>query len=98
MFVKYAGKQTIEDLDNASATTVRDDHESLLVVGASGQAAMIRAAGLNEAWGVKSGEMSQLMTWGSAQYERFVEFLAEIRTELAINIFPKKYWNLDKWI
>jgi hypothetical protein len=97
MLVKYAGKQTIEDLDSAVTTTVRDDHEDLLVVGAAGQAAMIRASGLNEAWGVKSGEMSQLMVWGSNQYDRFVQFLAEIRTELAINIFPEKYWELDKW-
>ena len=97
LFVKYAGKQTIESLDSATATSVRDDHEDLLVVGAAGQAAMIRASGLNEAWGVKSGEMSQLMVWGNDQYARFVQFLAEIRTELAINIFPDTYWNLDEW-
>lgn len=97
MLVKYAGKQTIKDLDTAEATTVRDDHEDLLVVGAAGQAAMMRASGLNEAWGVKSGEMSQLMTWGNNQYNHFQSFLAEIRTEQSINIFPETYWNLDQW-
>jgi len=97
LYVKYAGRQTIQDLDGAPATSVRADHEDLLVVGASGQAAMIRASGLNEAWGVKSGEMSQLMVWGSDQYARFVQSLAEIRTELAVNIFPDARWNLDEW-
>lgn len=97
LFVEFAGKQTIDDLDSATATTVRADHEDLLVVGASGQAAMIRASGLNEAWGVKSGEMSQLMVWGSDQYARFVQFLAEIRTELSVDIFPDRYWELDRW-
>jgi hypothetical protein len=97
LFVEFAGKQTIDDLDSATATTVRADHEDLLVVGASGQAAMIRASGLNEAWGVKSGEMSQLMVWGNNQYNRFVQFLAEVRTELSVDIFPDRYWELDRW-
>jgi hypothetical protein len=97
IFVKYAGKQTIESLDSATLTTVRDDHEDLLIVGAAGQAAMIRASGLNEAWGVKSGEMSQLMVWGNNQYNRFLDFLAEVRTEQSMNIFPETYWKLDQW-
>lgn len=97
ILVEYAGKQTIKNLDSATITTVRNDHEDLLIVGAAGQAAMIRASGLNEAWGSKSGEMSQLMTWGDNQYNRFLDFLAEIRTEQSINIFPENYWNLDQW-
>ena len=97
IYVKYAGRHTIEDLDSAAETTVRDDHEDLLIVGAAGQAAMIRASGLNEAWGVQSGEMSQLMVWGNNQYQRFIQFLAEIRTEQSLDIFPDTYWNLDKW-
>lgn len=97
MFVKYAGKHTITNLDAAAATTVRDDHENSLVVGAAGQAAMIRASGLNETWGVKAGAMSQLMLWGNDQYNRFLQFLAEIRTEQAFDIFPDAYWPVDQW-
>ena len=97
IFVKYAGKHTINGLDSATKTTVRDDHEDSLIVGAAGQAAMIRASGLNEAWGVKSGEMSQLMVWGNNQYDRFLQFLAEIRTEQSLDIFPETYWKLDLW-
>ncbi len=97
IYVKFAGGHTIEDLDSELSTTVRDDHENSLIVGAAGQAAMIRASGLNEAWGVKAGEMSQLMVWGNDQYKRFLEFLAEIRTEQSLDIFPDMYWNLDQW-
>lgn len=97
IYVKFAGRHAIEDLDSETETTVRDDHENSLIVGAAGQAAMIRASGLNEAWGVKSGEMSQLMVWGNDQYKRFQEFLAEIRTEQSLDIFPDTYWNLDQW-
>jgi len=35
--------------------------------------------------------------WGNNQYGRFLEFLAEIRTEQSINIFPETYWTLDDW-
>ena len=64
IYISYAAKQTITDLDSATSTTVRDDHEDILVVGASGQAAMMRASGLNEQWGGRSGEMGSLMAGG----------------------------------
>ena len=95
IYVKYAAKQTIEDLDSAAATTVRDDHEDVLVVGASGQAAMMRASGLNEQWGGRPGEMGSLMTWGSRQYSRFFDFLVEIKQEVTLPIFPANFWPLD---
>ena len=97
IYVKFSSKQTIEDLDAAAATTVRDDHEDLLVTGAAGQAAMMRASGLNETWGAPPGESNSLMLWGSQMYREFQYFLTEIRTEQTINIFPETYWPLDKW-
>lgn len=97
IFVRYAAKQLINGLDSAVSTTVRDDHEDLLVVGAAGQAAMMRASGLNEQWGARPNDYSQLMLWGKQQYERFLEFLAEIRSEQPLDIFPDTYWKLDKW-
>jgi hypothetical protein len=97
LLVKYAGKQTITDLDSAVSTTVRDDHEDILVVGAAGQAAMMRASGLNEQWGGRAGEMSSLMTWGTTQYQTFNVFIEEIKQEVSIPLFPSTYWNLDEW-
>jgi hypothetical protein len=95
IYLKFAGKHTITDLDSATATTVRDDHEDILVVGASGQSAMMRASGLNEQWGSRPGEMGSLMTWGTRQYYRFLEFLEEVKQEAILPIFPDTFWNLD---
>lgn len=97
IYIKYAAKQTITDLDSATATTVRDDHEDILVVGAAGQAAMMRASGLNEQWGGRSGDMGSLMTWGSQQYLLFSQFLEEIKQEATYPLFPDSFWPVDKW-
>jgi len=97
VYIKYAGKQTIEDLDSATASTIRDDHEDILVVGASGQAAMMRASGLNEQWGGRPGEMGALMSWGTNQYARFLAFLEEIKQEAILPIFPDTFWPVDQW-
>lgn len=97
ILITFAARQTIKNLDSATVTTVRDDHEDLLVVGASAQAAMMRASGLNEQWGTRPTDFSQLMLWGKDQYTRFTDFLLEIRTEQPLDIFPDNYWRLDKW-
>ena len=97
IYIKYAAKQTITDLDSATATTVRDDHEDILIVGASGQAAMMRASGLNEQWGARAGEMGALMTWGTRQYSRFFTFLEEVKQETILPAFPANFWPLDDW-
>lgn len=52
IFVEYAAKQTVEGLDDAAQTTVRDDHEDFLVVGAAGRTAMMRASGITESGGI----------------------------------------------
>lgn len=95
IYIKYAAKQTITDLDSGAATTVRDDHEDILIVGSAGQAAMMRASGLNEQWGGRQGEMGSLMTWGTRQYLLFSKFLEEIKQETTLPIFPDTFWNLD---
>ena len=97
IYLKYAAKQIITDLDSASSTPVRDDHEDILIVGASGQAAMMRASGLNEQWGGRPGDIGSLMTWGTKQYSRFFDFIAEIKQESALSAFPLNFWALDDW-
>jgi len=97
IYIRYLTRQTIDTLNGASATTVRDDHESKLVLGAAGVAAMARAAGTIEQWGGKPGDPNQLMLLGKQQYNIFVEFLIEIRTEQSIDIFPNAFWELDSY-
>ena len=57
----------------------------------------MRASVLNEQWGARPSDYSQLMIWGKEQYTRFLDFLTEIRTEQPLDIFPDTYWKLDKW-
>ena len=95
LFVRFACRQTLSGLDGAEATTVRPDHESMLVVGAAGAAATSRAAGTIEQWGGKSGDPNQLMLWGQAQYQKFRDFLLTIRTDQGQAVFPDSFWKLD---
>jgi hypothetical protein len=97
IYTSFAAKQTIDLLDSATATTVRSDHEDLLITGAAGQAAMMRASGLTEKWGTISNQQSNLMIWGKSQYQRFMDFLIEIRSEMPMDIFPVSSWRLDQW-
>ena len=76
---------------------MRDDHEDFLIIGAAGQAAMMRASGLTEKWGTIPNQQSNLMLWGQTNYRRFLEFLIELRTEQPIDIFPNSGWRLDEW-
>ncbi len=93
--VRFARRHTLSGLDDAELTTIRPDHESMLVVGAAGAAATSRAAGTIEQWGGKSGDPNQLMLWGQAQYQKFREFLLTIRSDQDQAIFPKSFWPLD---
>jgi hypothetical protein len=95
-FVRYARRHTLADLDDAGITSVRSDHESMLVVGAAGAAATSRAAGTIEQWGGKTGDPNQLMLWGQAQYEKFRSFLLTIRADQEQAVFPDSFWRLDR--
>lgn len=95
LFVRYARRHTLSGLDEAENTSVRVDHESMLVLGAAGAAASMRAVGTIEQWGGKSGDPNQLMLWGQTQMDKFHEFLASIRSDQTQAIFPDSYWWLD---
>ena len=97
IYIEYTIRQTIENLDSASATTVRDDHQSMLITGAAGLASMSRASGILEQWGGKPMDPNQLLLWGNQQYRRFLDFLADIRTEQITGIFPDSFWDLDDY-
>lgn len=96
MSLRYACRHTLAGLDDASDTTVRLDHASMLVLGAAGAAATSRAAGTMEQWGGRAGDPNQLMLWGQAQYQKFREFLLTIRADQSQSVFPRSYWRLDR--
>jgi len=97
LYLEYARPQLIKDLDLASATTVRQDHKSILVGGAAGYSALIRAQSINEQWGGFPGQMPNLAQWGNSMLAQFKQQLIIIRQELNLNPFTKTKWKLDKW-
>jgi hypothetical protein len=73
----YTKRQTIQDFQSASITTIQGDHESLLILGAAGHAAMQRTVDLVETAGTDLYQVSILGTWGQRKLR---EFQAELRT------------------
>ena len=78
--VFYSALHTIDDLDSASVTSVPPEHDSILVGGAAGQAAMTRALDLAEQVTVDRDAVERLTKWAHME---LVTFGAEL-TRLAI--------------
>ena len=67
----YTQLHTIEDLDSATATTVRADHETLLVNGAAGHVAASRAIDLTEQVTIDRLTSQQVRAWGLSKLQEF---------------------------
>ena len=94
--VFYSALHTIDDLDSASVTSVPPEHDSILVGGAAGQAAMTRALDLAEQVTVDRDAVDRLTKW--AHMER-VTFGAEL-TSIAITCQTTGHVPmpaLDRW-
>ena len=74
--VWYAKRQTIQDLDSADITSLQGEHESLIVLGGAGHAAMSRTVELIEEVGTDLYQVGILGTWGQRKLR---EFQAEIK-------------------
>jgi hypothetical protein len=94
----YAKRQTIADLDSAAITSLRADHESLIVLGAAGHAAMSRAADLVEISGTDLYQVGVLATWGKVKLREFAQELGRLQRHAARQ-GPSWGcgWILDKW-
>ena len=94
----YVKRQTIQDLDSADSTTLRGDHESIIVLGAAGHAAMTRTVDLIEVPGTDLYQVGVLGTWGQRKLR---EFQAELRrlqkSEARRGPSWGAGWDLDKW-
>jgi len=75
--VWYAKRQTIQDLDSADITSLQGEHESLIVLGGAGHAAMSRTVELIEEVGTDLYQVGILGTWGQRKLR---EFQAELKT------------------
>ena len=98
MRIWYIVPHTIENLASATITSLLAEHESLIVLGAAGHAAMSRAVDLTEVAGTDLYAIGLLGTWGQRKLK---EFQAELRKlqEQSVRSGPAwgEGWSLDKW-
>ena len=98
MRVWYTSKHTIEGLSSAASTTVPAEHESLLVIGAAGMAALSRTEDLVETAGTDLYAVGILGTWGKTKVRDFNTVLKELRAASARGGQAWGVgWQLDKW-
>lgn len=94
----YAKRQTIKDLDSADTTTLRGDHESIIVLGAAGHAAMSRTVDLIEVVGTDLYQVGILGTWGQRKLREFQSELKKLqRAQARRGPSWLSGWSLDKW-
>lgn len=94
----FTKRQTIQDLDSADTTTLRGDHESLVVLGAAGHAAMSRTVDLVEVSGTDLYQVSILGTWGQRKIREYQSALRQLERHHARR--GRSWglgWALDKW-
>jgi hypothetical protein len=96
--VWYTSRQTIEDLDLATETTVPAVHESLLVMGAAGHAVQGRSLDLLRISEVDAELVTKYEKWAEGRLKEFRASLELLRGEAARS--GESWgagWSLDKW-
>jgi hypothetical protein len=96
--VWYVAMHQLEGLDSATATTLPDDAETIVLTGAAGLAAQARAAELPESLNVDSDVVKRLTTYAAARLADFHAWLtlkARQNAAKASGIAPAP--RLDRW-
>jgi hypothetical protein len=100
LYITFAATHTIDDLDSAATTTVRADHERMLVTGACAYAMEMRANAITESWGKRSKQDESIAS-AAVHRQRFNEWLTQLRSQFApprpITGWPERGWVLDQW-
>ena len=96
--VWYTCKQTIEDLDLATETTVPAAHESLLVMGAAGHAVQGRSLDLLRISEVDADVVTKYEKWAEGRLSEFRASLEQLRGAAARGGESwGSGWSMDKW-
>ncbi len=96
--VWYTALHTIDDLDSADTTTVRPDHENVIIQGAAGKAAMTRAVELAETADIDIYIVESLRAWARLKLREFFVALQQLRAESVRQGLPyTDGWAVDKW-
>lgn len=94
----YTVSHTIDGLASAGETTIPAEHETLLVSGAAGHAALARTVDLIEVAGADMYATGLLGVWAQRKIKEFRDALARLQKAHARAGEPfAKGWKLDKW-
>jgi hypothetical protein len=96
--VWYTCRQTIEDLDSATETTVPAAHESLLVLGAAGHAVQGRSLDLLRISEIDADLVTKYEKWAQDRLSEFRASLEQLRSAAARGGESwGSGWSMDKW-
>lgn len=79
LLVTYAARHSLSGLDGAEKTTIPDPCVNALVNGAAGQACLLRAGLLAEAYGTRPAETARLLELSRIYTDRFEQNLAQLK-------------------
>lgn len=91
----YYSSHTIEDLDGATATTVKLLHEHNLALGASASVILQKVLEMAQGYGIKPKGDERLQKWGQDLQVKFDQWLSRIGSEKRYPGLPSEGWKLD---
>jgi hypothetical protein len=96
--ILYATPHHLDGLDGAAGTTIAPSHESTIVLGAAGTAAIIRAGDVTSTYTVSARTQANLEAWGAMRLAEFHAKLAHISAQ-SVGHGPafSAGWRLDQW-
>ena len=94
----YTRLHTIQDLDGGAATTLFGPHETGLVTGAAGTAALAQASAQIGTVRLDEREVAELTEWAAARLAEFRAWLAAVKASAPTHGEPwGEGWRMDKW-
>jgi hypothetical protein len=93
----YEKAHTIEGLGAGSVTSLPEHHESMLVTGAAGFAAMSKSAEMMLGTDTDMYGTTLVATWGSSKQKEFRAQLKLLARQVGYSGRQRKKWSLDKW-
>ncbi len=98
----------ISGLDGAAQTSLPAAHESLIVEGAAGYAAALKAAGRSEICGLEKTEVERMAAWSACRLAAFRRMLEEVEAEVenqrlaglrtaGSGVISPAGWPVDAW-
>lgn len=93
--VRCAARNTLQELEEATTTTLPDGAAAALEFGTAGYACLLRAAALSEAYGARPGESTRLGEQGRLWLEQSSAALNGIKSTVEYG-YPQGF-ELDRW-